>query len=102
MQARQPVAQLRQVGGPVAVQIHRVQAKGGEQACIGLHQVPQSLPILLINPQHHHAPYAEFTAVGEDFPSIAVGAVPFDADCSGHHCAPLEVDLSGTNSDLFR
>jgi len=71
-QAGQPVAQGRQVGGAMLVEVHRVQAEGCEQTFIVLHQIPQSLPILLIHPQHHHALYAELAAVREDLPAIAV------------------------------
>ena len=50
MQARQPVAQFQQVGGAMLIEIHRVQAEGGEQAFVLLHQVPQPLPIFLVHP----------------------------------------------------
>lgn len=49
-QAGQPVAQLEQVGRLVLVEIDRVQAKGGIQVGIALHQLPEPLPIALINP----------------------------------------------------
>ncbi|KWV90078.1 hypothetical protein PFLmoz3_00076 [Pseudomonas fluorescens] len=54
------------------IEIHRVQAKSGEQAFVLLHQVPKPLPIFLVHPQHHQAPHAEFTAVGEDVRAILV------------------------------
>ena len=72
VQASQPVAQFRQVGGAVVIEVHRMQAKGSEQAFIRLHQVPQTLPILLIHAQHHHALHAQGSAVGEDCPAITV------------------------------
>jgi hypothetical protein len=71
-QASQPVTQFGQVGGAVIVQIRRVKAERSEQAVIGLHQVPQPLPILPIHPQHHHVLYAQLAAMGEDFPAVAV------------------------------
>lgn len=62
LQAGQPVAQLNQVGRLVLVEIDRVQAKGGIQVGIALHQLPEPLPIALINPQHHHPSHAEGAA----------------------------------------
>lgn len=50
VQASQPVAELRQVGGAMVIEVDRVQAKRSEQAFVRLHQIPQPLPILLIHP----------------------------------------------------
>lgn len=61
-QAGQPVAQFTQVGRAVLVEIDWVQAEGGMQVGIALHQFPQSLPIALIDSQHHHPPHAEGAA----------------------------------------
>lgn len=71
-QAVQPVAQLNQVGRAVLVEIDRVQAEGGVQVGIALHQLPEPLPIALINPQHHHPPHAEGAAGSQQRLTIRV------------------------------
>lgn len=91
-QARQPVAQLGQVFGAMLVDVDRVQPERCMQGRVGDGQVPQPLPVALIDPQHHHALHAECLTVLQDLRTVGieVGKVQMGVGVDQRHVRPRE------------
>ncbi|VXB19433.1 hypothetical protein PSEUDO8O_120555 [Pseudomonas sp. 8O] len=71
-QFAQPVAQLREMLRVMIFQIDRMQAERGMQVFVGLDQLPQPLPVGLVDAEHHHALHAQRAAAREYFVAVGV------------------------------
>ena len=80
-----------------------MQTKRCIQVGIALHQIPQPLPIALMNPQHHHPPHAESAAFGEQRRAIGVEVGEVEVGVAVdqlHGSVPVNALLEGPRDGL--
>lgn len=85
------------------IEIHRVQTECRVQIRIALHQIPDPLPITLMDTQYHHPPHPERAAFGEQSRAVGVEVGEVEVGVAVdqlHGSVPVNTLLEGPRNGL--